>query len=161
MQGFTITLVFRDRPIYQGVISLLLTPDTYLSLNNIAQRKLVKKNKSPFLAVPQGSSEAISLSTHKAWRKSCSQGGSGETGRRPGLFPPRIPSGLRPMTPVQLQHPSERLVKKTKALKEERWTLRHHLGYGGLEKSTRKSGSQGSFKFHFYPHKPGDPGQCT
>lgn len=48
-----------------------------------------------------------------------SPGVSGETGRKPGLFPLHLPSGLCPLTPVQLQHPSERLVKKTKALKEE------------------------------------------
>lgn len=66
--------------------------------------------------------------------QSCPQGGSGKTGRRRVLYPFFLPARTGPLTPVQLQHPSERQQRK-QALKEEAGTPSQSLGRGGFRRA--------------------------
>ena len=107
------------------------------------QRKLLMQNKrSPWPSSSEGVFRGSFLGPPPGLRESCPQGFWG-AGRRPTALPsPHLSPGLCLLTSSQLQHPSERLAKKTKAMKEERKTPSEHLGCGSFRNNTQKCGSQ-------------------
>lgn len=127
-----------------------LTPKT-LSLNNIDQRKLLRQNKrSPW---PSSSVEGFRgsfLGPPPGLRERVVPRGSGVPAEGRLLFSLHLSPGLCLLTSSQLQHPSERPAKKTKALQEERETPSQHLGCGSFRNNTQKCGSQPRLESRFY-----------